>query len=132
MTPRTKALTSVSTALFLAAGLVSTTPALAADQAAAATSTLTKNEAEGKKIVFTKSIGNCLACHKIADGTLPGAIGPALIAMKIRYPHKEDLFKVVWDPRHKFGSGTIMPPFGANKILTKEQIEKVVDYLYTL
>jgi sulfur-oxidizing protein SoxX len=52
--------------------------------------------------------------------------------MKIRYPNKEDIFKVIWDPRNKFGRGTIMPPFGAHMILTKEQIEKIVDYLYTL
>lgn len=126
MTPKIRALTQAGSAVIVAASLLATGQAFAADSA------LTKNQEEGKKIAFTKGIGNCLACHKIANGTLPGRIGPPLIAMKIRYPNKEDLFKVVWDPRVKFGRGTIMPPFGTNKILTKEQIEKVVDYLYTL
>ncbi len=132
MTPKIRALTTTSAALLLAAGLAFAGQAAAADQPEATTPTLTKDQAEGKKIAFTKSIGNCLACHQIADGTLPGRIGPPLVAMKIRYPNKEDMFKVIWDPREKFGRGTIMPPFGAHKLLTKEQIEKVVDYLYTL
>jgi sulfur-oxidizing protein SoxX len=124
MTSLIRAITHTSTAVLFVAGLA------VAGQAAAAE--LTKNQQEGKDIAFSKSEGNCLACHRIANGTLPGNIGPALIAMKIRFPNKEDLFKIVWDPREKFGRGVIMPPFGDHKILTKEQIEKVVDYLYTL
>ena len=31
--------------------------------------------AEGKKIAFNRKKGNCLACHMIADGSLPGDIG---------------------------------------------------------
>lgn len=125
MTPKIRALTKASSAVVMAASLLVAGQAIAAEA-------LTKNQEEGKTIAFTKSIGNCLACHQIADGTLPGHIGPPLVAMKIRYPNKEDMFKVIWDPREKFGRGTIMPPFGAHKLLTKEQIEKVVDYLYTL
>jgi sulfur-oxidizing protein SoxX len=126
MTPKIQALTKAGSAIAVAASL------LVAGQAFAADSALTKNQEEGKSIAFAKSEGNCLACHKMADGTQPGNIGPMLIAMKIRYPNKQDLFDVVWDPREKFGRGVIMPPFGDHKILTKEQIEKVVDYLYTL
>lgn len=126
MTPTIRALIKVSSAAAMAASL------LVASQAIAAGPTLTKNQEQGRAIAFSKSEGNCLACHKIGDGTQPGNIGPALIAMKIRFPNKEDLFKVIWDPREKFGRGVIMPPFGDHKILTKEQIDKVVDYLYTL
>ncbi|WP_298220096.1 sulfur oxidation c-type cytochrome SoxX [Halothiobacillus sp.] len=126
MTPKIRALTQAGSAVLVAASLFMAGQALAADSA------LTKSQQEGKEIAFTKSEGNCLACHSIADGTQAGNIGPALIAMKIRYPKKEDLFDVIWDPREKFGKGVIMPPFGEHKILTKEQIEKVVDYLYTL
>ena len=32
----------------------------------------------------------------------------------------------------KINPDTLMPPFGANKILTEEQIDAVVDYLYSL
>lgn len=126
MSTLTRAIAATGTALVFAAGLAVTSQAVAADSA------LTKNQQEGKDIVFGRHIGNCLACHKIANGAVPGNIGPALIAMKVRFPNKKDLFDVIWDPRQKFGRGVIMPPFGAHKILTKEQIEKVVDYLYTL
>ncbi|MDD3576313.1 MAG: sulfur oxidation c-type cytochrome SoxX, partial [Halothiobacillus sp.] len=126
MTPKIRALTQTGSAVIVAASL------LMAGQTFAADSALTKNQEEGRAIAFTKSEGNCLACHKIADGTQPGNVGPMLIAMKIRFPNKQDLFDVIWDPRKKFGRGVIMTPFGDHKVLTKEQIEKVVDYLYTL
>lgn len=138
MTSLIRAITHTSTAVLFATSLVIATQVYAAeedepaDEPTAVTHTLTKEQQEGKEITFSKSEGNCLACHRIADGALPGNIGPALIAMKIRFPNKEDLFKIVWDPREKFGRGVIMPPFGDHKILTKEQIEKIVDYLYTL
>jgi len=85
----------------------------------------------GKKLAYSKSKGNCLACHKAGDGAMPGNIGPALIAMKLRYPDKQKLFDKVW------GKGThvpnsMMPPFGRNGILTDSEISKIVDYIYTL
>lgn len=126
MTPKIRALTQAGSAVIVAASL------LMAGQAFAAETALTKNQQEGQAIAFSRSEGNCLACHKIGNGTQPGNIGPALIAMKVRFPNKEELVKIIWDPRKKFGRGVIMPPFGDHKILTKEQIDKVVDYLYTL
>ncbi|MFO7808230.1 sulfur oxidation c-type cytochrome SoxX [Guyparkeria sp.] len=86
----------------------------------------------GKEIAFGRGAGNCLACHQIKGGNLAGTIGPALIAMEARYPDREDLVAVMKDPREKFGDQTIMPPFGANGILSDEEISNVVDYLYTL
>ena len=44
--------------------------------------------AEGKKIAFDRKKGNCLACHHIEGGDLAGNIGPALVAMKARFPDK--------------------------------------------
>ena len=29
---------------------------------------------EGKELAFHRQKGNCLACHKIADGSLPGPV----------------------------------------------------------
>ncbi|WP_407276433.1 sulfur oxidation c-type cytochrome SoxX [Halothiobacillus sp. DCM-1] len=127
-----RAITVSGAAVLLTTGLALSPAAFAAEPAAAAKPALTKDQEEGKEIAFDKSKGNCLACHAIADGQLPGNIGPMLIAMKARYPNKEDLFQVIWDPRKKFGRGVIMPPMGDHKILTKEEIDKVVDYLYTL
>ena len=46
---------------------------LAASQAAYAQSAA----AEGEKIAFDRSKGNCLTCHEMKGGTLAGSIGPA-------------------------------------------------------
>lgn len=86
---------------------------------------------QGKALTFTRSKGNCLACHQIKGGDLAGNVGPALVAMKARFPDRDKLFKRIWDET-QFNPETVMPPFGRNKILTKEEIRKIVDFLYTL
>ncbi len=93
---------------------------------------LSDSAKKGKEIAFARGEGNCLACHQIKGGNLAGNIGPALIAMKARYPEREDLEAVIYDARDKFGDQTIMPPLGANGFLTDEEIGYVVDFLYTL
>lgn len=87
--------------------------------------------AEGKALAFNRAEGNCLACHQIKGANMPGDIGPPLVAMKARFPDREKLFAQIWDPRRN-NPHTAMPPFGANHILTKAQINKIVDFLYTL
>jgi sulfur-oxidizing protein SoxX len=86
---------------------------------------------EGKKIAFDRRKGNCLACHMAGDGQLPGNIGPPLIAMKARYPDKSKLREQIHDPRAK-NPNSSMPPYGAHGILTPEELDKVVEYIYTL
>ncbi|MDO3722189.1 sulfur oxidation c-type cytochrome SoxX [Marinobacter sp. chi1] len=85
----------------------------------------------GKELAFSRKDGNCLACHKIDDGKLTGTVGPALSDMKSRYPDREILFKRIWDET-QFNPVTVMPPFGRNMILNEEQINRIIDYLYTL
>jgi len=87
--------------------------------------------AEGKKIAFNRKKGNCLACHQIEGGSLAGNIGPPLVAMKDRYPDKEKLKAQIWDAR-KNNPNTIMPPFGPHEIISKGEIDKVVEFIYTL
>jgi len=88
---------------------------------------------EGKKLAFSRSKGNCLACHMVGDGAMPGNIGPALIAMKLRYPDKQKLIDKVWGtPETQNVPNSMMPPFGQNGILTDAEINKIVDYIYTL
>ena len=86
---------------------------------------------QGKEIAFNRTKGNCLACHQIAGGALTGTLGPALRDMQTRYSDRELLFKRIWDET-QFNPMTVMPPFGRHKILTEEQINRVVDFLYTL
>ena len=38
--------------------------------------------AEGQKLAFDRGKGNCLTCHVIKGGDLPGTIGPELIDIK--------------------------------------------------
>jgi sulfur-oxidizing protein SoxX len=86
---------------------------------------------EGRQIAFDRNKGNCLACHVIADGEAPGNIGPALTAIPGRFKDKQQLREQIWDAT-RFNPETSMPPFGKNHILDAEEIDKVVDYLWSL
>jgi sulfur-oxidizing protein SoxX len=120
-----KILTSaLSLAAVVGALIMSSLPATAADEA---TSVVEK----GKEVAFDRKLGNCLACHVIEDGTLPGNIGPPLVAMKLRYPDKAKLRDQIWDATVA-NPNTIMIPFGRNRVLSEEQIDQVVEYIYTL
>lgn len=87
--------------------------------------------AEGKKVAFDRKKGNCLGCHMIADGALPGNIGPPLIAMKARFPNKADLRAQIWDPTVK-NPNSIMPPFGKHRVLTEKEVDLVTEFIYSL
>ena len=87
--------------------------------------------AEGKKLAFDRRMGNCLACHMIAGGSLPGNIGPPLVAMKQRFPDKAALRNQIWDSTVA-NPNTIMPPFGRNQILTEKEVDLVTEFIYSL
>jgi len=86
---------------------------------------------EGKKIAFHRKKGNCLACHAIKGGTLPGNIGPPLVNMKERFPDKSKLKEQISDATIN-NPNSIMPPFGKHNILTKSELDKVVEFIYSL
>ena len=86
---------------------------------------------QGKAIAFDRKKGNCLACHHIDGGDLPGNIGPALVAMKARFPDKAKLRAQIWDATAK-NPNTMMPPFGKHEIITDAEIDKVVEFIYSL
>jgi sulfur-oxidizing protein SoxX len=87
--------------------------------------------AEGKVIAFDRTRGHCLACHEIAGGRLPGNVGPALVAIKARYPDKSKLRALIYDARI-INPNTIMPPFGRNNLLVDDEIDKVVEFVLSL
>jgi L-cysteine S-thiosulfotransferase len=87
--------------------------------------------AEGQNLAFDRGKGNCLTCHVIKGGNLPGTIGPELTDIKSKYPNREDLVAIVTDET-KRNPLTVMPPFGRNRILTEKEINAVVDFLQTL
>jgi sulfur-oxidizing protein SoxX len=86
---------------------------------------------KGKAVAFDRKLGNCLACHVIEDGTLPGNIGPPLIAMKQRFPDKAKMRAQIWDATVA-NPNSIMIPFGRHRVLTEEQIDQITEYIYTL
>lgn len=87
--------------------------------------------AEGKKIAFDRVKGNCLACHMIEGGELPGNIGPPLVAMKARFPDKAKLRAQIWDATRS-NPNSMMPPFGRHEVLTESEIDKVVEFIHSL
>lgn len=87
--------------------------------------------AEGKKIAFNRKLGNCLGCHAIADGSLPGNIGPPLIAMKARFPDIKVLRAQIYDPTAN-NPRTAMPPFGKHGMLSDKQIDLIAEFIHTL
>jgi L-cysteine S-thiosulfotransferase len=86
--------------------------------------------AEGEKLTFDRSKGNCLTCHEIKGGDAPGNVGPPLADMKARFPDRNELLGIIADET-KRNPLTVMPPFGRNLILTEQEINSVVDFLYT-
>jgi L-cysteine S-thiosulfotransferase len=86
---------------------------------------------EGQKLAFDRSKGNCLTCHDIKGGDLPGTIGPPLKDIKSKYPDRNELVAILTDET-KRNPQTVMPPFGRNRILTEQEINAVVDFLQTL
>jgi len=87
--------------------------------------------AEGQKLAFDRGKGNCLTCHDIKGGDLPGTIGPALKDIKSKYPDRNDLVAIITDETRR-NPQTMMPPFGRNRILTEQEINEIVDFLQTL
>lgn len=87
--------------------------------------------AKGKEVGYDRTKGNCLGCHMAGDGESPGELGPPLIAMKARFPDRAVLRATIWD-RPSVNPATLMPPFGKHKALSEEEIDAIVDWLYTL
>lgn len=86
---------------------------------------------KGKALAFDRIKGNCLACHSIPGGASPGNIAPALIAMQTRYPNKAELRSQIWDATIK-NPESAMPPFGKHGALSEEELDAIVEFVWTL
>ena len=86
---------------------------------------------------ISRKAGNCLACHQAVvepwpEGFPPGGnVGPPLVAMKARYPNKQELRAHIWDPTVR-NPGTSMPPFGKHKLISEQEIDDIVDWLLSI
>lgn len=86
---------------------------------------------EGRNIALNRAKGNCAVCHQIPGVEFHGDIAPPLIAMQQRFPDREKLRAQIYDAT-QFNLNSVMPPFGRNRILTEDELDKVVDWLLTL
>jgi sulfur-oxidizing protein SoxX len=94
-------------------------------------SKLSKEAKQGRDLAFDRQKGNCLACHKIPGGELPGDIGPSLVGVADRLDEKTMRAMIV-NPEKEVDPSVSMPPFGKHNIMTDEEIDKVVTFLQTL
>jgi len=122
--PKTTLAGAVGTALITACALALAPGLGAAD-------TLKGDPVAGKKIANDSKLGNCVACHMMPDAKGPGRIGPALIGMRARYPDKEKLRAQIWDAT-VVNPGSSMPPFGKHEILTEQQFNDVLEYIWSI
>lgn len=111
------------------------------------------NPEEGAKVISSKGLGNCVACHEISampDIAFQGMIGPALDGAGDRWT-EADLRGIVANAKMMF-EGSMMPSFYKDTgyirpgkaytgkaaddtfgpLLSAQQVEDVVAYLATL
>ncbi len=74
----------------------------------------------------------CQACHEFKGADQAGTVGPPFIQMSQRFPKRERMRDIIYDPQKALKPHTMMPPFGRHGFLDKKEIELVIDYLYTL
>jgi len=87
--------------------------------------------ADGQAIAFDRAKGNCLACHTMRGSDVPSNVGPELSDLKTRFPNRSDLVAIL-DNEEARNPQTAMPSFGRNRVLTAPEIQKIIDFLYTL
>jgi sulfur-oxidizing protein SoxX len=82
--------------------------------------------------------GNCLACHHVVTkekwpaAVAPGGnVAPPLLAMKARFPDRAKLRDQIWDATQS-DPFSMMPPFGKHKLVSEEELDNIVEWLYTL
>jgi len=92
-----------------------------------------RNVAAGRQLAFEIAKGNCLACHQFpgdSGANTLANIGPPLLEIRSRFPDRTQLRGRLWDPMQT-NPNTVMPPFGKHRILSSDEIELIIDYLYT-
>jgi sulfur-oxidizing protein SoxX len=86
---------------------------------------------QGKAIAFDRNKGNCLSCHMMDDGELPGNSGPPLLMMQARFPERAALREQIYDANER-NPISVMPPYGRHHILNEAELDLVVDYVHSL
>lgn len=95
---------------------------------------ITGDPQNGEKLAFDRSRGgSCVACHVMGKTTpaLPGNVGPDLSTVGTWGRTDQWLFDYVYDPR-KISPNSVMPPWGAHKLFSVQEIHDIVAFLKTL
>jgi sulfur-oxidizing protein SoxA len=87
--------------------------------------------ANGKKLVTNRKKGNCVSCHILPDASLPGNVGINISTVGKWGLSDDFLFNYIYDARI-YNPHSVMPPWGANGMLSKSEIMDIVSYLKTL
>jgi sulfur-oxidizing protein SoxX len=112
----------------LLAGLALMSVALTAGHAAEEPAAVT----QGRVIAHDVYKGNCLACHQIPGDPQAASmanIAPPLTGMRARFPDRAAVRAQIWDSTAR-NPMTVMPPFGKHGVLTEQEIDLVLDYIY--
>jgi sulfur-oxidizing protein SoxX len=88
--------------------------------------------AAGRGIAHDVYKGNCLGCHQVpgdASAVSLANIGPPIVSMRERFPERAALREKLWDSTVR-NPYSVMPPFGRHRILSEEEIDLVLEYIY--
>jgi len=97
----------------------------------------TDNVTKGWCVMINRKKGNCLACHDVITKRFPpdfpaaGNIGPPLVSMKARFPDAAKLRAQIWDPT-EMNPNSSMLPYGRHKVISEQDIDNIVEFLYTI
>jgi len=111
---------SIPWLLLIVLTLVISTPVIAADK--------DKKPETGESLAMEL----CQACHAFPGADQAGTLGPPFVGMTQRFPKREKLRAIIHDAQQSLKPHTMMPPFGRHGFLNSQQIDKVINYLYTL
>lgn len=95
---------------------------------------ITGDPEKGAKLAFDRARGgSCVACHIMGPKTpaLPGNVGPDLSTYGTWGRDDQQTFNYIYDPRSA-NPDSVMPPWGAHKLYSVEEIKDIVAFLKTL
>ena len=78
--------------------------------------------------------GSCIACHQLPEGRGPATradVGPRLEGARMRAMGRDALRQSLVDPTLA-NPDTVMPPYGRHRILERDEIERLVEFLHAL
>ncbi len=93
---------------------------------------ITGDPKRGRSLFLARTLGPCTGCHLVQgeDVWPAGNVGPDLSTYGDRRLPAEYTFNLIYDPRYMFPH-TVMPPWGAARVVTPEEIVHLVAFLAT-